>query len=63
MGDDLDWTTDLGDAAVNQPQDVADMIQALRQKAEAAGALKTTKEQKVVMSSESGRNVISIEPS
>ncbi len=37
MSDDLDWTTDLGDAAVNQPQDVADMIQALRQKAEAAG--------------------------
>jgi len=30
MSADLDWTTDLGDAEVNQPQDVAEVIQALR---------------------------------
>jgi hypothetical protein len=30
MSDDLDWTTDLGDAEVNQRQDVAEVIQALR---------------------------------
>jgi hypothetical protein len=47
MNADLDWTTDLGDAAVNQPQDVAEVIQALRQKAEAAGNLKTTDQQTV----------------
>jgi Protein of unknown function (DUF3300)/Chaperone of endosialidase len=47
MSDDLDWTTDLGDAEVNQPQDVADVIQELRAKAEAAGTLKTTDQQTV----------------
>ena len=45
MSADLDWTTDLGDAEVNQPQDVADVIQDLRAKAEAAGTLKTTDQQ------------------
>jgi hypothetical protein len=47
MSDDLDWTTDLGDAEVNQPQDVAEVIQALRAKAQAAGTLKTTDQQTV----------------
>ena len=47
MSDDLDWTTDLGDAEVNQPQDVAEVIQALRAKAEAAGTLKTTDQQTI----------------
>jgi Protein of unknown function (DUF3300) len=47
MSDDLDWTTDLGDAEVNQPQDVAEVIQSLRAKAEAAGTLKTTDQQTV----------------
>jgi Protein of unknown function (DUF3300) len=47
MSADLDWTTDLGDAEVNQPQDVAEVIQALRTKAQAAGTLKTTDQQTV----------------
>src|SRR5579863_8881750 len=47
MSADLDWTTDLGDAEVNQPQDVAEVIQDLRAKAEAAGTLKTTHQQTV----------------
>ena len=47
MSADLDWATDLGDAEVNQPQDVAEVIQALRAKAEAAGTLKTTDQQTV----------------
>ena len=42
MSADLDWTTDLGDAEVNQPQDVADVIQELRAKAQQNGVLKTT---------------------
>ena len=45
----LDWTTNLGDAIVNQPQDVANVIQLLRAKAQEAGRLKTTKEQVVRM--------------
>jgi Protein of unknown function (DUF3300) len=47
MSADLDWTTDLGDAEVNQPQDVAEVIQDLRAKAETAGTLKTTDQQTV----------------
>ena len=62
MSADLDWTTDLGDVAVNQPKDVADVIQELRAKAEKAGALKTTKEQRVSTAIVDDRSVISIEP-
>ena len=40
MSADLDWTTDLGDAEVNQPRDVAEVIQDLRAKAEAAERLR-----------------------
>jgi len=47
MSDDLDWTTDLGDAEVNQPEDVADVIQELRARAEQNGVLKTTEQQTV----------------
>lgn len=49
MQDDLDWTTDLGEAFVEQPKDVADSIQRLRRKAMEAGALKSTPEQKVAV--------------
>ena len=47
MSEDLDWTTDLGDAEVNQPQDVADVIQELRAKAQQNDTLKTTAQQTV----------------
>jgi hypothetical protein len=42
MDKNLQWTTDLGNAYYNQPQDVMDAVQALRQKAEAAGQLRST---------------------
>lgn len=61
MNDDLDWTTDLGDAFVNQPKDIADAIQRMRAKADATGALKTNQQQKVVKRNESNRDVIVIE--
>jgi hypothetical protein len=61
MNGDLDWTTDLGDAFVNQPKDVADAIQRMRAKAEATGALKTSPQQKVVKQKEASRDVIIIE--
>ncbi len=58
---DLDWTTSLGDATVNQPQDVANAIQNLRAKAMAAGALKTTPQQTVSRQTQGGREVVVIE--
>src|SRR5271154_1144911 len=38
LNEDLTWTTDLGDAFVNQQKDVADMIQELRAEAQKGGA-------------------------
>lgn len=49
MGDDSDWTTALGQAYVDQPQDVMDAIQLLRAQARANGVLQTTREQRVYM--------------
>ncbi len=62
MSDDLDWTTDLGDATVNQPKDVADVIQALRAKADQTGSLTTTKQQVVKKSTQNNTTYITIEP-
>ncbi len=58
MSDKLDWTQKLGDAFLAQEKDVMDTVQKLRAKAQAAGNLKTTKEQKVVVEKET----IIIEP-
>jgi len=38
----LQWTTDLGNAYYNQPQDVLQTVQVLRQRARAAGTLQNT---------------------
>ncbi len=48
MSDDLEWTTDIGQAFVAQPKDLSDSIQRLRQQARQAGSLKPTPEQRVV---------------
>jgi hypothetical protein len=61
MSEDLDWTTSLGDAIVNQPEDVANVIQLLRAKAQQAGTLKSGKEIQVVTRKEEGREVVVIE--
>src|ERR1700738_5116663 len=47
MDKNLSWTSSLGDAYYNQEQDVMDAVQAMRQKAEQAGNLKTTPQQTV----------------
>jgi Protein of unknown function (DUF3300) len=49
MSDQLDWTQKLGDAFLSQQKDVMDAVQRLRAKAEAAGNLKTTEQQKVIV--------------
>ncbi len=56
---DLEWTANLGDAVVNQPQEVAEVIQELRSEAEKSGALRTTSQQVVTTVSPS---YIVIEP-
>jgi hypothetical protein len=61
LSDDLDWTTNLGDAIVNQPQDVSNVIQLLREKAQGTGTLKTTQEQVVTTQKLDDRDVVTIE--
>jgi len=58
MSEQLDWTQKLGDAFLEQQKPVMDTIQSLRAKAQAAGNLKTTKEQTVIVE----EKIIKIEP-
>jgi hypothetical protein len=58
MDKNLSWTSSLGDAYVNQPQEVMNAVQTMREKAQAAGNLTSTSQEKV---SEKD-NTIVIEP-
>jgi len=42
MARNLQWTTDLGNAYFNQPQDVIEAVQVMRRRAQAAGNLQST---------------------
>jgi len=48
MADDLDWTASIGDAFLNQPQDVTNSIQRLRWRAQSLGNLVNTAQQTVI---------------
>jgi hypothetical protein len=58
MNQNLAWTSELGDAYVNQQQDVSQAVQTMRQRAQAAGNLSTTSQESV---STQGQN-IAIQP-
>ena len=58
MSEKLDWTQKLGDAFLADQKKVLDTVQSLRAKAQAAGNLKTTKEQTVIVE----EKIIKIEP-
>ena len=64
MSDKLDWTQKLGDAFLAQQDEVMDEIQLLRRKAEAAGNLKSNKQQTVSgrPGDAPGQQIIVIEP-
>jgi Protein of unknown function (DUF3300) len=47
MDRNLQWTTDLGNAYYNQPQDVLEAVQVMRQRAQAAGNLQSTSQEAV----------------
>jgi Protein of unknown function (DUF3300) len=47
MDRNLSWTTSLGEAYVNDQQDVLDAVQVMRKRAEDAGTLQTTPQQRV----------------
>jgi hypothetical protein len=60
MNEKLDWTQKMGDAVLAQQKDVMDTVQKLRAKAQAAGNLKTTEQQTVIVEKET--QTIIIEP-
>jgi hypothetical protein len=47
MDKNLSWTSSLGEAYINQPQDVTDAVQTLRQQARNAGHLNSNEQEKV----------------
>ena len=62
MNKDVTWTTNLGNAFLEDQAGVMDEIQKLRSKAEAAGKLKSTEQQKVVSTTDNGQPVVEIVP-
>ena len=62
MDKNLDWTQKVGDAMIGQQKDVAESVQRLRAKAQAAGNLKTTPQQKVTTQATGSSSAIVIEP-
>jgi Protein of unknown function (DUF3300) len=66
MSDKLDWTQQLGDAFLGQQAELLAAVQVLRQRAEAAGHLKSTDQQKVSKATKtvgsSTTSTIAIEP-
>ena len=61
LGDDIKWTTDLGNAFLAQQSDVMDAVQRMRGKASDAGNLKTTEQQTVTTQVVQTKEVIVIQ--
>ena len=61
LGEDIQWTTDLGNAFLAQQGDVMDAVQRMRKKAQGAGNLKSNEQQKVETKVVETQEVIVIE--
>ncbi|HET7106960.1 MAG TPA: DUF3300 domain-containing protein [Candidatus Acidoferrum sp.] len=61
LADDIQWTTDLGNAFLAQQSDVMDAVQRMRKKAQDAGNLKSTEQQMVETKVIESKSVIVIE--
>lgn len=61
LGDDIQWTTELGNAFLAQEADVMDAVQRMRKKASDNGNLKTTEQQKVTTQVVESKQVIVIQ--
>jgi len=61
LADDIQWTTDLGNAFLAQQSDVMDAVQRMRQKAQQTGNLKSTPQQMVETQVVETKQVIVIE--
>lgn len=63
LANDVQWTTDLGNAFLTQQSDVMDAVQRMRKKAKDAGNLKPTEQQKVETKVVENKQVIVIQQS
>ena len=61
--DDIQWTTDLGNAFLAQQSDVMTAVQRMRKKAQDKGSLKSNEQQKVEVQTVESKQVIVIEQS
>jgi hypothetical protein len=61
LADDIQWTTDLGNAFLVQQSDVMDAVQRMRKKAQGKGNLKSTEQQKVETEVIENKSVIVVE--
>jgi len=62
LNSDVSWTTNLGNAFLANQGSVMDAVQSMRAKAQQAGKLTTTPQEKVTTTKESGQPVIEIQP-
>jgi hypothetical protein len=62
LANDIQWTTDLGNAFLAQQSDVMDAVQRMRKKAQDRGTLATTEQQKVETRVIESKSVVVIEP-
>jgi len=61
MEDNIQWTSDLGNAFLAQEPDVMDAVQRMRAKAQGKGTLKTSAQQKVETQTVEGKQVIVVQ--
>jgi Protein of unknown function (DUF3300) len=61
LADDIQWTTDLGNAFLAQQSDVMDAVQRMRKKAKDTGALKSNEQMKVQTQTVESKSVIVVE--
>src|SRR5437867_4643619 len=61
LGDNIAWTSDLGNAFLAQQSDVMDAVQRMRAKAESAGNLKSSQQQTVQTQQVEGKSVVVIQ--
>jgi Protein of unknown function (DUF3300) len=62
LADDIQWTTQLGDAFLDQENDVMDAVQRMRKKAEEKGSLTSNEQQKVETKVVENKTVIVVQP-
>lgn len=62
LGNDLRWTTDLGNAFLAQQADVMAAVQRMRSRAQSNGRLQSSPQQVVTTQNENGQSAIEIQP-